>query len=222
MNNKQEEELVPSTLYQEASNRFREAWLQFVNNEALVKFEAVNMVKILEKDGYSRKDAVKKVITDHSDLKGFSRATIYRQLPDDMKRKWIMRNEKPTKVSIETYEPSSSLEELRRKKGELIISEPKEEEAEDLERQFEFKEGGEEEYEEEEQDRLAMLGLKEENEQELNNITVDENNPEQIQYLIQKYRTKVSNAKFWISHYEGEVRLLEKEIARLENKLVRK
>jgi hypothetical protein len=56
-----------------------------MNHEERVKYEVVNLVKILEKDGYSRMKAVQKIINDHNDLKGFSKATIYRELPEDMK-----------------------------------------------------------------------------------------------------------------------------------------
>ncbi|HEX2406957.1 MAG TPA: hypothetical protein VHJ38_07085 [Nitrososphaeraceae archaeon] len=45
------EELPTPSRYQEASIRFREAWLEYVDKEELVKFEIVNMVKILEKEG---------------------------------------------------------------------------------------------------------------------------------------------------------------------------
>ena len=47
------------------------------------------MVRILESNGYSRSKAIEKIILDHSHLKGFSRMTIYRKLPDEMKRKYF-------------------------------------------------------------------------------------------------------------------------------------
>ena len=96
------EELPTPSRYQEASIRFREAWLEYVDKEELVKFEIVNMVKILEKEGYSRTEAIQKIKADHNDLRGFSKATIYRQLPDEMKRKWTPLDEKPSNVSNET------------------------------------------------------------------------------------------------------------------------
>ena len=49
------------------------------------------MMKILEEAGYPRMDALKKIIADHKDLDGFSQATIYRQLPGDMKAKQLGR-----------------------------------------------------------------------------------------------------------------------------------
>lgn len=78
--------------YQESSIRFREAWLEYIDKEELVKFEIVNMVKILESDGYSRTHAIQKIVEDHNDLKGFSRRTIYRELPDEMKQDHSLRD----------------------------------------------------------------------------------------------------------------------------------
>lgn len=83
--------IVPAK-YQEASIRFREAWLEYIDKEELVKFEAVNMIKILEKVGYSRTAAINKVVDDHKDLKGFSRRNIYRELPDEMKQDNSLRD----------------------------------------------------------------------------------------------------------------------------------
>ena len=83
------EKVLPATKtparYQESSIRFREAWTEYVEKEQLVKFEIVTMIKILEAVGYTRMDAIKKIVNDHNDLKGCSQATIYRELPDDMK-----------------------------------------------------------------------------------------------------------------------------------------
>ena len=88
--NDDNEKVLPATKtppkYQEASIRFREVWLQYVDTEELVKYEIVDMIKILEAEGYSRTQAIQKIVNDHNDLKGFSRRTIYRQLPDSMKR----------------------------------------------------------------------------------------------------------------------------------------
>jgi hypothetical protein len=66
--------------------RFRDVWNEYQEKEGIVKFEIVNMVKILEKEGLNRTEAIQKIINDHSDLKGFSRRTIYRDLPGDMKK----------------------------------------------------------------------------------------------------------------------------------------
>ena len=78
--------------YQKASQRFSMIWNEYVKREEEAKNEVVNMVKILESNGYSRTNAVTKIISDHQHLKGFSRATIYRELPDSMKRKYENSN----------------------------------------------------------------------------------------------------------------------------------
>ncbi|MGI9012604.1 MAG: hypothetical protein ACR2F1_15650 [Nitrososphaeraceae archaeon] len=78
-------DIIPPIKYHEASIRFREAWLEYLDKEGLVKYEIVNMVKILEVEGYNRTKAIQKIVDDHKDLRGFSRATIYRELPDEMK-----------------------------------------------------------------------------------------------------------------------------------------
>jgi hypothetical protein len=74
--------------YQQASQRFSIIWNEYVSKEEEAKNEVVNMVKILESIGYSRTKAFAKIISDHKHLKGFSRATLYRELPDTMKRKY--------------------------------------------------------------------------------------------------------------------------------------
>jgi len=84
-------EIVVSSKYNEASIRFREAWNEYQDKENLVKFEIVNMVTILEKGGMNRTQAIQKIIKDHNHLKGFSRASIYRELPEDMKDKTLGR-----------------------------------------------------------------------------------------------------------------------------------
>lgn len=50
------------------------------------------MIKILASNGYTRTQTIDKIISDHQHLKGFSRATIYRKLPDNMKRKYERSN----------------------------------------------------------------------------------------------------------------------------------
>lgn len=79
-------EIVVSNRYSEASIKFRMAWAEYQEKEGLVKYEIVNMVTILESDGFERMEAVQKVVNDHKDLPGFSKASIYRGLPDDMKQ----------------------------------------------------------------------------------------------------------------------------------------
>jgi DNA topoisomerase IB len=78
--------------YLKSSEKFSIVWNDYVNREEEAKKEVMNMIKILESNGYSRTKAVAKIISDHQHLKGFSRATIYRELPDDMKRKYESSN----------------------------------------------------------------------------------------------------------------------------------
>jgi len=78
--------------YQQSSQRFSIIWNDYVDREEKAKSEIINMVKILESNGYSRTGAIEKIKEDHRHLKGFSRMTIYRQLPDDMKRKYESSN----------------------------------------------------------------------------------------------------------------------------------
>jgi len=79
-------EIVVSSRYNEASIKFRMAWAEYMNHEERVKYEIVNMVTILESDGMPRMKAIRKIINDHKDLPGFSKNSIYRGLPDDMKQ----------------------------------------------------------------------------------------------------------------------------------------
>lgn len=84
--------VVSSMEYQEASNRFRLMWTEYNLAEENVKTEIITMVKALEKDdGMTRTQALQKIADDHRDLKGFSRRTIYRQIPQDMKSQNIGR-----------------------------------------------------------------------------------------------------------------------------------
>ena len=76
------------------------------------------MVKILEDEGYSRTKAIQKIIEDHKELKGFSRATIYRELPNDMKNNYISGAKQLSNtgnVSFETFEKSQE-------KGENFVN----------------------------------------------------------------------------------------------------
>ena len=83
--------VVSSPKYQQASIKFRAAWLEYMDHEERVKYEVVNLVTILEKDGMTRMKALQKIVNDHKDLEGFSQKTIYRQLPEDMKNKELGR-----------------------------------------------------------------------------------------------------------------------------------
>src|SRR5215213_7808891 len=78
-------EIVPAK-YQSASLRFREVWMEYVDKEEEAKYEIVNMIKILQAEGFTRTRAIERIVEDHKDLKGFSRRTIYRELPGEMKQ----------------------------------------------------------------------------------------------------------------------------------------
>jgi hypothetical protein len=78
--------------YQEASKRFSIIWNDYVDREEDAKSEFINMINILESREYTRTKAIGKIVSDHKHLKGFSRMTIYRSLPDDMKRKYESSN----------------------------------------------------------------------------------------------------------------------------------
>ena len=94
--------------YEQSSQRFSVIWNDYVDREEKAKSEIINMVKILESNGYSRTGAIEKIKEDHKHLKGFSRMTIYRQLPDDMKRKYessdIIMLPDNSDVSNDTFE----------------------------------------------------------------------------------------------------------------------
>jgi hypothetical protein len=103
------EELSGPAEYREASFRFRMIWHEYLNIEKEAKDEVAFMVKILEDEGYSRTKAIQKIIEDHRDLKGFSRATIYRGLPNEMKNNYISGAKQLSNtenVSNETFEKS--------------------------------------------------------------------------------------------------------------------
>ena len=137
--NKTNEIIVSSSNeYNEASQRFRMVWNEYQHQEEIVKYEIVNMVKILEKDGLPRMTAVQKIINDHKDLPGFSKASIYRGLPEDMKLsqkrdlkklKELQENaedqynrsgfsrEKPENINKTKLKESEALKDFREQKG---------------------------------------------------------------------------------------------------------
>ncbi len=104
-------DLPVSAEYQQSSQRFCIMWDELVDRGEKAGFEIVNMIRVLESNGYSRTKAIEKIILDHSHLKGFSRMTIYRKLPDNMKRKYddSTTNMLPTnsEVSNDTFEQES-------------------------------------------------------------------------------------------------------------------
>jgi hypothetical protein len=97
--------------YEQASQRFSIIWNDYVQREEDAKSEFINMVKILESNGYTRTKAIGKIVSDHKHLKGFSRMTIYRSLPDNMKRKYESSNiimlPDNSDVSNDTFEQTS-------------------------------------------------------------------------------------------------------------------
>jgi len=67
--------------YEHLSIDLREIWEEYKDVEDKVKSVIVQMVTVLENNGFSRTEAIEKIYEDHKDLKGFSRPVIYRQLP---------------------------------------------------------------------------------------------------------------------------------------------
>jgi hypothetical protein len=94
-NNNNTAELAIPQDYEQSSKYFRHYWNDIAETTDLAKKEMINMVTALEKAGFSRTQAIQKIIDDHKDLNGFSRRTIYRQLPDNQKRKYDFTNVKP-------------------------------------------------------------------------------------------------------------------------------
>jgi hypothetical protein len=114
------QELPVSAEYQEASIRFRWAWLEYIDKEKEVKSEIVFMVKILEDEGFSRTKAIEKIRDDHKDLKGFSQATIYRQLPDNMKEPHSIRDLKKYREQEESEDVTNKPSSFSNEKQESI------------------------------------------------------------------------------------------------------
>ena len=57
--------------YQQSSQRFCTIWEELVDRGEKAGYGIVNMVRILESNGYTRTKAIEKIILDHSHLKGF-------------------------------------------------------------------------------------------------------------------------------------------------------
>jgi hypothetical protein len=74
--------------YQQSSERFCSMWEQLVDKGKEAGYELVNMVRILESNGYSRTKTIEKILLDHTHLKGFSRMTIYGKLLDNMNHEY--------------------------------------------------------------------------------------------------------------------------------------
>jgi hypothetical protein len=97
--------------YQQSSERFCSMWEQLVDKGKEAGYEIVNMVRILESNGYSRTKTIEKIILDHTHLKGFSRMTIYGKLLDnDMNQEYddsINMLHKNSDISNKTVEQES-------------------------------------------------------------------------------------------------------------------
>jgi len=192
-----------------------------------VKEKTNQLVSIVHRDNieWSIKKICNYIAAKNDDLAefGFSSKTIYRYLNEENRQLIDLQKQR---VKDSEYRPSSALEELRQRKGELIVHNNVMEQSGDMSPQRVIEEssisttsegdGIQELGEELGGEQEEPILIKESNNSDL----IDETNPNQIQYLIQKYQTKISNAKHWISHYQNEVQTLQKEIARLENKLI--
>ena len=88
-NNKKELELVLPIQYLESSQRLKWILQDIDESEEQAKHEILYMLETLESYGYSRTRAIEQIENDHKHLKGFSRRTIYRALPDEIKNKYI-------------------------------------------------------------------------------------------------------------------------------------
>lgn len=97
------ESLAITQDYEQSSKYFRSYWTDIQDTTELAKKEMMNMVTALEKAGFTRTQAIQKIVDDHKDLKGFSRRTIYRELPDNQKRKYDFTNVK-SNVPNDTFE----------------------------------------------------------------------------------------------------------------------
>ena len=99
--------------YQQSSQRLCVIWEELVDRAEKTGYEITKMVKILESNGYNRTKAIEKIILDHSHLKGFSRRTIYRELPEEMKRQYNdVTNMLPTDSHVpnDTFEKSQQID----------------------------------------------------------------------------------------------------------------
>ena len=138
------EELPVPEEYQEPSKRFSIIWNDYVDRKEDAKSEIINMVKILQSNGYIRTQAIGKIILDYKHLKGFSRMTIYRKLPDDMKRKYESSNiimlPYNSDVSNDTFEDlEKSITENNNNKPKIKLSESALKEANKIKQQLQNK-----------------------------------------------------------------------------------
>jgi len=99
-------EIQKTNVYKIASSKLREKWNAWYDDTINIDMYIQTMLNDLENQEYSRSDAINIIVEDHKDLKGFSRAHIYRSLPKESKRKYNTEyNMLPnnTDVSNETF-----------------------------------------------------------------------------------------------------------------------
>ena len=135
----------------------------------------------------------------NQELEGFTTQTIRKKLDEDNLKL----------IDSSKYHPSQSLEELRQEKGELVQNNVMEPSVPTDTEQKVIEESSIP------SQPVQPTYLKEELEEP--EQVYDEDNPKYVDYLIDKYETKVSNAKHWIEHYHQEIQTLNKEIHRLKS-----
>ncbi|MGD1837489.1 MAG: hypothetical protein ACPKPY_05465 [Nitrososphaeraceae archaeon] len=96
MNN---ENIILSGEYNYASSNFRDAWTRGIEAAKDATIAMTNMVTALIQNGYKKPEAIKQIIGDHKDLKGFSQASVYRHLPPEFKRDYNSKLKKSSKFS---------------------------------------------------------------------------------------------------------------------------
>ncbi|MDR4512596.1 MAG: hypothetical protein MRJ93_12930 [Nitrososphaeraceae archaeon] len=81
--------------FKRLSLEFIDTWYDYKHSEDHAKYLIVQMVVLLEKNGYTRTEAIQQIVETHKHLRGFSTTTIYRELPDEMKNKNLGRPNLP-------------------------------------------------------------------------------------------------------------------------------
>jgi len=138
------EELPVPAKYLKESQEFSVIWNDYIDRREDAISKIIKMINILESNGYTRTQAIEKIKSDHKHLKGFSRATIYRELPDNMKRKYersdIIMLPEDSNVSNETFENSGkSITENDNNKPKVQLSELASKEANKIKQQLDAK-----------------------------------------------------------------------------------
>ena len=132
---------------------------------------------------------------------GFSAKTIIRYLNEE--------NRKLIDTRKQRSQPSPSLEALRREKGELVQNNVMEQSGDRCPQNV--------------LEDSSIVDLPSEptylkKELEEPEQIYDEDDPTYLDYLIQKYDTKIANAKHWIEHYHQEIQIMTKERNRIKEK----